>query len=298
MRLPKLLIVGHGRHGKDTLAEILRDRFRLEFVSSSQAAADIFIYDKLKDKYGYKNSIECFEDRANHRAEWYDLICEYNREDKAKLAKGILQRADCYVGMRDDDEIKECLKQELFDLVIWVDASKRLPLEPKDSFNIDISCADIIIENNGTYEEFYEKVLRVGKVLSGMKPMPKLDTEKKISFLELAKSMIIEEEDGFDDTVEFFIDPNEFLGNHYVYGWPNIKSDNGMEQLDTENIYVINIDQNGMTIFCGGDWQEPYLVTIRNRGEYIYVESYEKCLNRPKELSEEEILQKLGIVLS
>jgi len=38
------------------------------------------------------------------------------------------------------DEIKECIRQELFDLIIWVDASKRLPLESADSFNIDQSC--------------------------------------------------------------------------------------------------------------------------------------------------------------
>jgi hypothetical protein len=45
----------------------------------------------LKVKYGYKTSEECFEDRVNHRSEWYDMICEYNLNDKAKLAKGILE---------------------------------------------------------------------------------------------------------------------------------------------------------------------------------------------------------------
>jgi dephospho-CoA kinase len=152
--------------GKDTLAEILRDEFGLKFISSSQAAADIFIYDELKDKYGYKTSEECFTDRMNHRAEWYNMICDYNKDDKARLAKGILERADCYVGMRDISEINECMKQGLFDLIVWVDASKRLPAESADSFNIDISCADIIIENNGTFDQFKEKVLRLGKIFA------------------------------------------------------------------------------------------------------------------------------------
>jgi len=162
----KLLIIGHGRHGKDTLAELLRDNFDMKFVSSSQAAADIFIYDSLKDKYNYNSPDECFNDRANHRAEWYDLICDYNKEDRAKLAKGILSKANCYVGMRDRAEIEECLRQNLFDLIIWVDASERLPLESADSFNIDKSCADIIIENNGTLEEFTNKVFKIGKILN------------------------------------------------------------------------------------------------------------------------------------
>jgi len=67
--------------------------------------------------------------------------------------------------MRDKAEFDECVKQKLFDLIIWVDASKRLPLEPGTSFNISVSDADIVVENNGTYEEFVEKAKRIGKLL-------------------------------------------------------------------------------------------------------------------------------------
>jgi dephospho-CoA kinase len=162
---PKLLILGHMRHGKDTFAEIMNEEFGLTFKSSSQSAADIFLYDALKDKYGYTTPEECFEDRVNHRAEWKDMICDYNKDDRARLAKDILKNSDCYVGMRDREEIKECLKQNLFDLIIWVDASERLPLEDSSSFDIDKTCADIMIENNGTYEEFKEKSIRLGKIL-------------------------------------------------------------------------------------------------------------------------------------
>ena len=164
-KTPKLLIISHNRWGKDTLAEILNENFGLKFKSSSQSAADIFIYDELKDKYGYKTPEECFEDRMNHRPEWYRMICDYNKDDKAKLAKGILEHSDCYVGMRDREEIDECVKQGLFDLIIWVDASQRLPEEDKDSFNIDKTYADIIIDNNGTLDDFKKRVIRLGKTL-------------------------------------------------------------------------------------------------------------------------------------
>lgn len=162
---PRLLILGSARHGKDTFAEIMNEEFGLTFKSSSQSAADIFLYDALKDKYGYTTPEECFEDRVNHRAEWKDMICDYNKDDRARLAKDILKNSDCYVGMRDREEIKECLKQNLFDLIIWVDASERLPLEDSSSFDIDKTCADIMIENNGTYEEFRDKSIRLGKIL-------------------------------------------------------------------------------------------------------------------------------------
>lgn len=161
----KILVLGNMRHGKDSFAEILNEEFGIRFQSSSQASADIFLYDALKDKYGYKTPEECFEDRVNHRPEWKQMICDYNKDDRAKLAKAILKDSDCYVGMRDKEEIDECMRQGLFDLIIWVDASERLPLEPASSFNIDKTCADIIIENNGTFEEFKDKVLRFGKIL-------------------------------------------------------------------------------------------------------------------------------------
>jgi len=165
-RFPKLLIVSGKRSGKDTMAEILHEEFGLSYKGSSQAAADMFIYDELREKYGYETPEECFEDRHNHRPEWYQMICDYNKDDRTRLAKGILEMADCYVGMRDRDEITACLNEKLFDLVIWVDASERVEPEGSDSFNIDKSCADIIIDNNGTEEEFRNRVIRLGSVLS------------------------------------------------------------------------------------------------------------------------------------
>jgi dephospho-CoA kinase len=164
-RPPRLNIIGSARWGKDTLAEILNENFGLTFKSSSVAASEIFIYDMLKEKYGYKTPEECFEDRVNHRAEWHDLICDYNKYDKARLAKDIMKNNDIYVGMRSGDEINECIRVGLFDLIIWVDASERLPLEGRDSFNIDRSHCDIIIDNNGSYDEFKERVIRLGKII-------------------------------------------------------------------------------------------------------------------------------------
>jgi dephospho-CoA kinase len=161
----KILILGNATHGKDTLAELFNKYYGFTYSSSSQAAADIFIYDELKEKYGYKTPEECFKDRVNHRAEWYTLICDYNKDNRARLGKAIVDKTGCYVGMRDKREIEECIKQGIFDFIIWVDASKRLPEEPRSSFNIDIDVADIIIDNNGTLEEFERRAINLGKIL-------------------------------------------------------------------------------------------------------------------------------------
>lgn len=160
---PSILIIGNARHGKDTAAEYFRDNYRVTFNSSSQAACDIFLFDALKDEHKYSTIDKCFEDRVNHRKLWHDLICEYNIDDKARLAKGIMEKNDCYVGMRSNEEAQTCIDQGIFDLVIWVDASDRLPLEKKDSFDIDKSIADFIIDNNGTLQQFEHKLRRIAE---------------------------------------------------------------------------------------------------------------------------------------
>lgn len=158
----KVLIIGPARFGKDTMAEILEDNFHFTFESSSVAAARIFIYDELKDKYGYETFEECFEDRVNHRPEWYNLICEYNKDDKMRLAKEILKHSDCYVGMRDYFELEEA--KDLFDIIVWVDAEKRLPLESQSSMTCTRSQAHVVIDNNTTLEDFKWRVLHFGNL--------------------------------------------------------------------------------------------------------------------------------------
>ena len=160
----KLLIVGHGRHGKDTMAEILNKHFKFEFMSSSMAASKIFLFDALKEKYGYKTFKECYEDRSNKRDEWYELITKYNSEDRNRLAKKILEECDCYVGMRNPDELLQAKETKLFDLIVWVDASERLPLEPASSMGITKDMADVIIDNNSTLEQFVERVTNLRKL--------------------------------------------------------------------------------------------------------------------------------------
>lgn len=141
----KILIIGHARHGKDTVAKMIFEQIGLNYASSSEVANEVFIYDALKEKYEYKNLNQCFEDRINHRAEWFDMITEYNREDGARLAKDILKEHDIYVGMRNNMELQECKRQGLFDFIIGVyDTNK--PLEPKESFDIDLfKESDVVI---------------------------------------------------------------------------------------------------------------------------------------------------------
>ena len=145
--LPNICIIGHGEHGKDAFAKCFKDLYGMEFSSSSQAAAKLFIFNKLKDKYGYETFEQCYLDRRNRRKEWHDLICEYNFSDKARLAKHIMSENNIYVGMRSSEELKECKRIGLFDYVIFVYRPGH-PLEGGDSFNIEFSDADFVVFNN------------------------------------------------------------------------------------------------------------------------------------------------------
>tara|TARA_B110000977_G_scaffold97831_1_gene128797 strand:- start:4925 stop:5494 length:570 start_codon:yes stop_codon:yes gene_type:complete len=157
----KLLVVGHGRHGKDTVCEILRDNMGYSFESSSQFCSKKFIFNNLKDKYGYKLEEECYTDRHNHRAEWYDAICEYNAEDPATLGREMFHEYDIYCGLRNKAEFFAMKNSGVFDYAIWVDRSDHLPPEAKDSMSIEQWMTDYTIDNNRTLEslEFNTKVL-------------------------------------------------------------------------------------------------------------------------------------------
>lgn len=165
MKNLKILVIGSARHGKDTVAEMINKNFGLTFTSSSMAASEIFLYGALKNKYGYESPQECFEDRINHRAEWYDLIVKYNKKDRSRLAKGILEKSNIYVGMRDNEEALKCKEENLFDFVIGVH-DPRKPEEPKESFNIDIwTMSDFIIPNSEGLKELEERVIKLFKTI-------------------------------------------------------------------------------------------------------------------------------------
>lgn len=151
----KILILGHGAHGKDTIADAVTRFTGLRFESSSMAAAEAAVFPELSKLYGYKTAQECFDDRRNHRQEWRALITAYNTPDKGRLCKEIIARCDGYIGMRCHEEFAAV--RHLFDYVLWVDASLRAGPDP----SMTIECEDdsmVYICNNGTPEDAWHHV--------------------------------------------------------------------------------------------------------------------------------------------
>lgn len=160
-RKPRLLILGHARHGKDTVAEILRDRHGFEFRSSSYFVAEQVVRPELARRgIVYETLDECYADRVNHRATWRDIIADYNEADPSRLSAAILEVADVYVGMRTHREL--VASYHLFDEVLWVDASERgVPPEGKDSMDIEYNPHLMLrIANGGTLADLEAEVDR------------------------------------------------------------------------------------------------------------------------------------------
>lgn len=161
----KLIVTGFKRHGKDEVCKILKRRHGLTFVSSSIRACEIFLFDAIKDKYGYHSIPECFADRVNHRKEWFNLICEYNKDDKAKLGKGIFETSNIYCGLRNIEELKELRRIGAVDYVIWVDANQRKPPESLDSMTISAKDCDILLDNNRDLKRLEQEISNIMTIL-------------------------------------------------------------------------------------------------------------------------------------
>jgi hypothetical protein len=159
---PKLLVIGHAEHGKDTVCEMLRDRHGLTFASSSLFVAEHVMLPAFeKVGHPYASAEECYADRRNHRAFWHETIRMFNHPNPARLAWMILKEHDVYCGMRHPEEFVACIKQRLFDAVIWVDGSHRKPPEPATSMGLTIKMADYYVDNNGSLSETEDSVDRV-----------------------------------------------------------------------------------------------------------------------------------------
>lgn len=150
-----ILIIGHARHGKDTVAELFA-KHGYSHMSSSEYAGRKYVYDAIKDIYGYQTFEECYNDRVNHRDEWFNLISDFAGESGDKVSSGILSVADIYVGMRSRREFEA--SKNMFDHVIWVDRSRILPSEKIGSNELTIDDSDIVIDNNGDMIKLKENV--------------------------------------------------------------------------------------------------------------------------------------------
>lgn len=163
-RRPRVLVIGQGRHGKDTAAQLLAEAAGLRAVSSSEFAAQKAVYPLVADLWPDWRA--CYEDRHAHRDLWFHAIRAYNLRPGPMLAEQILVDHDIYTGMRARAELER--SRQLFDLVLWVDRSQVLPPEPDSSMELRATDADMVLDNNGDLAALVAGVAAVAKRLAAL----------------------------------------------------------------------------------------------------------------------------------
>jgi hypothetical protein len=153
----KIVVMGHARHGKDTVSNMLCKLRKLTFRSSSEILNEEIVFNALQHKYNYKSPAECFADRVNHREEWFNLIVEYNTPDLARLGKLIFAGYDIYCGIRNRNELLALKSTGIVDHIVWVERPG-FPPEDATSCTVTQADADFVIYNKGNLFQLRDSV--------------------------------------------------------------------------------------------------------------------------------------------
>lgn len=164
-----ILLCGHGRHGKDAVAELLKEYGFRSYSPTKWFANEVMLpasraawQDRKPDDpqppLPYYSSAEaCWEDRVNHRQVWIDAIAAFNGEDGTLLAEMMVaQGSDIYIGIRRLAEFYAVKRAGIFQATVWVDAAERLPLEP--TCELSGYMCDYYVNNNGPLEDLPAEV--------------------------------------------------------------------------------------------------------------------------------------------
>jgi hypothetical protein len=115
--LPKILIVGPGRCGKDSLGEFIHNNSKHTYAGSTS-------------KFLVKYVAECFRIppeqayplRHKHRERWFEIGNATRENDHGLLQKEALAVGNVVAGIRDFREIAWACYNEIYDHIIWIDA--------------------------------------------------------------------------------------------------------------------------------------------------------------------------------
>lgn len=147
----KFLILGHAQHGKDTVATYLATK-KLKTVNASMLWAN-----RVYKALGYDTALDCYNDRVNNRPLWGEMIALFCKDDKARLAKLVYEKFDVYCGCRRQNELNAVI--EVFNpIILYVDASNRVELEPPSSYSISAPKQTIWLNNNNGVDELHAQI--------------------------------------------------------------------------------------------------------------------------------------------
>lgn len=153
-----IMFVGEGRAGKDTACEYLEKITLLRNAGTTSKYLCKYVAKKLgvSEEEAYNRRHES----DDMRILWYNTGNEVRNQGPTTLIREALQHGEITGGIRDLEEILACKRERVVDLIVWVE-NKMVKKDPTVMFTSRE--ADIVIENNWSLEEFYERIERLAK---------------------------------------------------------------------------------------------------------------------------------------
>lgn len=133
----KIAVIGHGRSGKDTVAELMAKQTGLRFDGSISWC----VKERVADVLG-ASSQSSWENRHQHRDEWRRIIDGFRASDPGCVIQDILCHADIVSGIRSRAEFEAT--KHLFKHVIWIE--RDVPIDP----TLELTRADATSEIDST----------------------------------------------------------------------------------------------------------------------------------------------------
>lgn len=156
----KILLVGHGRAGKDEAGLYLEKITNLTFAGTTSAYLCKHVARILR-----VSEEEAYRDRHKKRMLWRIIGDFIRRDDPLVLVKDAFAHGEISGGVRGYPEIVAA--KEYVDWIIWID-NNRVPKDPTVEFSSRE--ADIIIENHWSLEEYHERLKRFAKKIGIYEP--------------------------------------------------------------------------------------------------------------------------------
>ena len=154
----KLLIVGAGRAGKDTVCSYLAQITHLKNAGTTS----LYLADYVAQKLGISRD-EAYARRHESnemRMIWYHAGNELRENGPTTLIQKALQHGDITGGIRDKAEVLGAKRENLVDVIVWV-ANDRVAKDPTLMFD-EREC-DVIIPNHWTLDELYLRLDRFAR---------------------------------------------------------------------------------------------------------------------------------------
>lgn len=149
----KILLVGYGRAGKDEGLNYLAALTGLR----NAGCTSVYLAKYVARELGVSES-EAYKTRHQHRDLWYEIGNQLRENDPGILLREALEHGPLTGGVRDLEEIVEARRCNLVDLIVWVE---NVRVHVDNTVKFDSEHCDVIVQNNGTLEEYQDKLRRL-----------------------------------------------------------------------------------------------------------------------------------------